>query len=94
MQMSNIHPTAIIAPEAKIDASVKIGPYCIIGPNVVLEKDVELMSHVVIDGFTNIGEGTKIFPFASIGTIPQDKKYHGESSRTIIGKNNINIYQY
>ena len=87
--MSNaIHPTAIIDPKAEIDPSCVIGPYCVIGPKVRLDKDVELKSHVVVDGLTHIGEGTVIFPFASIGTPPQDLKYAGEESRLMIGRHN------
>lgn len=86
--MSKIHPTAIIDPNAQIGADVMIGPYCVIGPNVVLGDRVELKSHVVIDGHTTIGEGTRVFPFASLGHAPQDLKYHGEPSQLIIGKNN------
>lgn len=87
--MVNIHPAAIVDPKAQLGADVRIGPYCIIGPDVVLGDRVELKAHVVIDGRTTIGEGTRIFPFASIGTAPQDLKYRGEPSELIIGKNNI-----
>ncbi len=86
--MTNIHPTAIIDPAAKLGANVSIGPYCIVGPNVILGDNVELKAHVVIDGHTTIGAGTRIFPFASIGSAPQDLKYAGEPSELIIGKNN------
>lgn len=86
--MTNIHPTAIIDPKATIAADVKIGPYCVVGPDVVLGAGVELKSHVVVDGRTTVGDGTIIYPFASIGTAPQDLKYHGEPSELIIGKNN------
>tara|TARA_B100001123_G_C15339740_1_gene1034320 strand:+ start:2916 stop:3698 length:783 start_codon:yes stop_codon:yes gene_type:complete len=83
-----IHKTSLIDKNAKISASTKIGPYSIIGPNVVIEKNVEIYSHVNISGNTTIGEGTKIFPFASIGTEPQDLKFRGERNSLIIGKNN------
>lgn len=83
-----IHPTAIIEDGAQIGAGCSIGPYCVVGPHVVLGDNVTLKSHVVVDGRTTIGEGTVIYPFASIGTIPQDLKYHGEPSELIIGKNN------
>ena len=86
--MSKIHPTAIIDPKAQIGANVSIGPYSVIGPDVVLGDNVELKAHVVIDGRTTIGEGTRVFPFASLGSMPQDLKYHGEPSELIIGKNN------
>lgn len=88
-----IHQTAIIHPNATIGKNVKIGPFCVIGKNVTLERDVELKSHVVIDGITNIGSQTVIYPFASIGQIPQDLKYKGEASTVQIGtKNTIREY--
>lgn len=83
-----IHQTAIIHPNAEIGNNVKIGPYCVIGENVKLGDNCELLSHVCVDGYTQIGENTKIFPFASIGSAPQDLKYNGEKTKLIIGKNN------
>lgn len=83
-----IHPTAIISQGAKIGQNVKIGPYCIIGSQVTIGDNVEIKSHVVIDGKTTIGDNCIIFPFASIGSQPQDLKYCGEASEVIIGKNN------
>merc|ERR1711991_1077983 len=65
------------------------GPFCYIGPNVELQEDVELISNVHIEGNTKIGKGTKIFPFASIGTMPQDLKYKGESNSVLIGEYNM-----
>jgi UDP-N-acetylglucosamine acyltransferase len=87
--MTQIHPTAIIDSKANIDSDVTIGPFCVVGPDVTLHKGVELKSHVVVDGITTIGEGTKVFPFASLGSQPQDLKFHGEPSQLIIGKNNM-----
>lgn len=84
-----IHPTAIIDPQAQIGADVKIGPYSVVGANVKLHDKVELKSHVVVEGHTTVGEGTVIYPFASVGHAPQDLKYHGEASELIIGKNNV-----
>lgn len=81
-----VHPTAIVAPGAKLGNGVKVGPFCIITDNVVLHDDVELVSHVSIDGYTEIGAGSRIFPFASIGHQPQDLKYAGEASRLEIGE--------
>lgn len=86
---ANIHPTAIIASGATIGADVSIGPYCIVGENVCLGDGVQLLSHVVIEGHTQIGAQTEIFPFASIGLRPQDKKFKGENSRLVIGKRNV-----
>ena len=83
-----IHKTSIIDKKAKISTTAKIGPYTIIGPNVEIGDHVEIFSHVNIIGNTKIGESTKIFPFASIGTQPQDLKYKGEKNALVIGKNN------
>lgn len=83
-----IHPTAIVHPKATLGANVQIGAYSLVGEHVTLGDNAVLHSHVVVEGRTTIGEGTKIFPFASIGHAPQDLKYHGEESRLIIGKNN------
>jgi len=84
-----IHTTSDIAKEAKIHKSVKIGPFCHIGPKVELCENVEILSNVHLEGDTKIGRGTKIFPFASIGTQPQDLKYNNEKNSTIIGENNL-----
>jgi len=86
--MLQIHPTAIVAPGAMLAETVVIGPYCIVGEDVSLGPRVTLRSHVVIDGRTSIGEGTQLFPFASIGLEPQDLKYRGERSELVIGRNN------
>jgi len=86
--MAEIHATAVVDPGASIASSVEIGPYSIVGPDVTLHDGVVLKSHVVVDGRTNVGEGTAIFPFASIGAPPQDLKYAGEASELVIGKNN------
>ncbi len=86
-QNNTIHPTAIIDPNATIGANVSIGAYCVIGADVTLGDNVTLKSHVSLDGLTNIGEGTTIYPFAAIGMAPQDLKFAGEKSRLIVGKN-------
>jgi UDP-N-acetylglucosamine acyltransferase len=84
-----IHKSSVIDTKAKISKNVKIGPFCYVGPDVQLNENVELVSNVHIEGNTNIGHSTKIFPFASIGTQPQDLKYKNEKNSTIIGDNNI-----
>jgi UDP-N-acetylglucosamine acyltransferase len=84
--MAQIHPTAIVAPAARVADDVVIGPYCVIGGDVELGAGVRLAAHVVIDGRTTIGDGTRIFPFASIGLEPQDLKYQGEASSLVIGR--------
>jgi UDP-N-acetylglucosamine acyltransferase len=87
--MTQIHPTAIIAPGAKLAPDVVVGPYCILGDRVELGPGVSLQAHVVIAGRTTVGAGTRIFPFASIGQEPQDLKYRGEDSSLVIGCRNI-----
>ena len=87
--MQNIHPTAIIADGATLGADVTVGPYCVVGANVTLGDGVILYSHVVVDGLTKIGEKTEIFPFASIGHRPQDKKFNGEKTTLVIGARNV-----
>ena len=84
-----IHKSSEIHKNAKISKSVKIGPFCYVGPNVELSDDVELMSNVHIEGNTIVGKATKIFPFASIGTAPQDLKFKGEKNSLSIGEKNI-----
>ena len=89
MTMPDIHSTAIVAEGATIGDAVAIGPYCVVGPDVALADGVRLVSHVVVAGRTSIGPNTHVYPFASIGTPPQDMKYKGEPSMLEIGANNI-----
>ena len=83
-----IHPTAIVDPAARLDASVSIGPYAVIGPHVSIGAGTSVGAHCVINGHTTIGQHNRIFPFASIGAEPQDKKYAGEPTRLDIGNGN------
>lgn len=84
-----IHPSSVVEKGAQLGAGVEVGPFCVIGAQAVLADNVRLHSHAVIAGNTEIGEGTQVFPFASLGHAPQDRKFRGEKSRLIIGKNNI-----
>jgi UDP-N-acetylglucosamine acyltransferase len=86
--MADIDPTAIVAAGARIAASATIGPFCVVGPQAELGEGVQLLSHVVVEGLTSIGEGTVVYPFASLGHRPQDLKYKGEPSRLVIGRRN------
>ena len=83
-----IDKNSVIHKNAKIAETAEVGPYVVIGPNVEIFDNVKIYSHVNISGNTTIGEGTKIFPFASIGNDPQDLKYKGENTKLEIGKNN------
>ncbi len=82
------HPDAIIDPKAEIDPSVEIGPFCLVGPNVKIGPGCRLVSHVVVDGHTQIGANNTFFPFSTMGGIPQDLKYKGEPTRLVIGDGN------
>ncbi len=84
----SIHPSAIVEDGARIDSSARIGPFCTIGPNVVIGPKVDLKSHVVVSGHTMIGSETQVFPFATLGEIPQDLKFAGEETRLEIGARN------
>jgi len=84
-----IHPTAILNHKAEIDEGVVIGPFCIIGEGVRIKKGTKLISSVVIEGDTEIGENCIIYPFTSIGLPPQDLKYKGEKTGVKIGNDNI-----
>ena len=83
-----VHPTAIIDLRAKVPASCKVGPYCVIGADVELGEGCHLLSHVTIDGPTQIGDGNAFFPFCAIGMAPQDTTYKGEPTRLEIGDDN------
>lgn len=86
--VSLIHPTAIVDPQARIDASVTVGPYAVIGAHVAIGARTTVGAHCVIEGHTTIGEDNQIFQFASLGAQPQDKKYAGEPTRLVIGNRN------
>ncbi len=81
----NIHPTAIVAAGAEIAADAAVGPWCSVGPDARIGAGARLISHVVVDGHTEIGEGAVLFPFCTVGMAPQDLKYKGEPTRCIVG---------
>lgn len=84
-----IHPTAIVHPDAKLGAGTVVGPYATIGEHVSIGRDCRIGASAVIDGWTEIGDATEIFPMASVGLIPQDLKFGGERTRLVIGRRNI-----
>jgi UDP-N-acetylglucosamine acyltransferase len=87
--MTQIHPTAIVDPGARLGQDVEIGAFCTVGPKVQLGDGVRLVSHVVIEGATQVGAGTSIYPFAVLGGAPQHLAHKGEDTRLVIGERNI-----
>lgn len=83
-----IHKTAIIAENAVIPASCEIGPNVVIGEDVILGENVKIIANAYLE-CCEIGDGTTIYPFASIGTAPQDLSYKGQKTKAVIGKNCI-----
>ena len=88
-----VDPTADVHPSARLGQGTIIGPNCTIGPEVTIGRRCRIDASVVIDGWTDIGDETHIFPMASIGLAPQDLKYKGERTRLTIGKRN-NIREF
>ena len=86
--MALIHPTAVVDPKAQIDGSVAIGAYTVVGPHVRIAAGTTVGPHCVIEGHTTIGRDNRIFQFASLGAVPQDKKYAGEPCELVIGDRN------
>lgn len=86
--VKNIHHTAIVEGTAILHDNIEIGAYTVIGANVEIGEDTIVGNHVNIVGKTTIGKRNKIYPFASIGEAPQDKKYKGESTSLVIGDDN------
>jgi UDP-N-acetylglucosamine acyltransferase len=84
----SIHPSAVIAPGARVPDSCTVGPYSTIGAEVVLGEDCTLISHVVLEGRTRIGARNVFHPFCAIGVAPQDLKYGGEPTALEIGDDN------
>lgn len=87
--MTEIHPTAIVHPNAQLGEKVRIGPYTTVGANVKIGDGAVIHSHVVLEGWTEIGAKVEIFPFASVGPVPQDLKYQGEKTVLRIGDGTV-----
>ena len=83
--MATVHPTAVVAAGAELGPDVEVGPYCTVGPRVRLGAGTRLISHVVVDGWTSLGAGCTVWPFASVGLQTQDLKFKGGQPRTEIG---------
>ena len=87
--MATIHPTAIVDPSAELADGVTVGPYAIIGAEVVIGEGTRIAPHAVVLGPTRIGRNNQVFQFASVGDVPQDKKYAGERTFLEIGDGNV-----
>lgn len=85
---AKVHPSAIVEAGAAIGPGCEIGPFCLVGGDVILHQGVVLRSHVSVTGLTEIGPGTAVWPFASLGAEPQDLKFRGERTRLVIGARN------
>jgi UDP-N-acetylglucosamine acyltransferase len=84
-----VHPTAVVARTAELDAGVRVGPYAVVGPHVRVGADSWIGAHAVVTGRTRLGRRNRVFPFAAVGTPPQDLKYRDEPSRLEVGDDNI-----
>jgi UDP-N-acetylglucosamine acyltransferase len=87
--MPGVHSTAIVAEDAQLGSGVEIGPYSVIGADVVIGDATVIGAHVVIASRTTLGRRNRVFQFASLGEIPQDRKYDGQPTRTVIGDDNV-----
>jgi UDP-N-acetylglucosamine acyltransferase len=86
---TEIDPSAIVHPRAQIGQGTTIGPHALVGPHVRIGMNCRIGASAVVDGWTEIGDDCEIYPFASIGQIPQDLKFRGEETRVKIGRRNI-----
>ncbi len=86
---AGVHPTAIVSPEARLDADVTVGPYAVVGPEVHLGRGTTLGAHAQVQGPAVLGESNRLFPFAAVGFDPQDLKYGGERTKLTVGNGNV-----
>jgi UDP-N-acetylglucosamine acyltransferase len=84
-----LHPTAIVHPAAEIGKGVEVGPFCVIGEHVSIGARSVLQAHVVLNGWTEIGEDCLLYPFSTVGAASQDRKYQGERAFTRVGNRTI-----
>ena len=80
--VTRVHPTAIVAASAELAGDVVIGPYTVVGAETTIGAGTSIGAHVVIADRTSIGRDNRVFQFASVGEIPQDRKYTGDPTRT------------
>jgi len=84
-----IHPNAAVDPRAELASDVEVGAFAVIGPGVRIGAGSRIGPHAIVTGRTTLGARNRIFQFASVGEIPQDRKYGGEPTATIIGDDNV-----
>lgn len=89
MSEANVHPTAIVGENVTIGAGTEIGPYCIIEDNVTIGENNTLMASIFVGKYTEIGNGNKIFPYTTVGLVPQDLKFGNEVTKLVLGDNNM-----
>lgn len=87
--MACVHPTALVDSRAELAADAEVGAFAIVGPDVVIGAGTVIAAHAVVTGRTTLGARNRVFSFASIGGIPQDRKYGGEPTATAIGDDNV-----
>ena len=87
--MPNIHATAVVEKGARLADDVLVGAFAVIGPEVEIGPGTSIGPHALVTGRTRIGARNRIFQFASIGDVPQDRKYGGEPTRTVLGDDNV-----
>jgi UDP-N-acetylglucosamine acyltransferase len=87
--MPTIHPTAQVAPQARLADDVVVGAFAIVGPDVELGPGTSIGPHAFVTGRTRLGARNRVFQFASVGDVPQDRKYGGEPTRTVLGDDNV-----
>ncbi len=86
--MVKIHPSAVVDAKAELADDVEIGPFCTVGPNVKIGAGTRLISHVVVDGYTTMGERNTVYPFAALGLLAQHKRSNAPDAVLTIGDDN------
>jgi UDP-N-acetylglucosamine acyltransferase len=87
MASTFIHQLSVVEPGAALGEGVRIGPFCHVGAEVELGDGVELISHVSVVGATTLGAGTRVFPHAALGGLPQNTGHKGGRTTLVIGRN-------
>ena len=87
--MADVHATAVVDPRALLADDVVVGAFAVVGPDVEIGAGTSIGPHAIVTGRTRIGARNRIFQFASIGDVPQDRKYGGEPTRTVLGDDNV-----